>query len=95
MRVHDIQAYRKMDEKGSASVVSWNREILSFETCFNLVSAAVACAILESIWGLEPSSVITELRYLKPVTHHVMKYFHGRNQKPCLIRGKSEQQTEF
>ena len=30
-----------------------------------LVNAAVVCAILESISGLEPSSVITEPRYLK------------------------------
>ena len=45
------------------------REILlSFQTGFNLVNAAVVCAILESISGLEPSSVITEPRYLKLVT---------------------------
>ena len=36
------------------------REILlSFQTGFSLVSAAVVCAILKSISGLEPSSVIT------------------------------------
>ena len=45
------------------------REILlSIQTGFSLVNAAVACAILESISGLEPSSVITEPRYLKLVT---------------------------
>ena len=45
------------------------REIfLSFQPGFNLVNAAVVCAILESISGLEPSSVITEPRYLKLVT---------------------------
>ena len=45
------------------------REILlSFQTGFNLVSSAVVCATLESISGLEPSSVITEPRYLKLVT---------------------------
>ena len=45
------------------------REILlSFQTGFNLVSAAVDCAILDSIIsGLEPSSVVTEPRYLKLV----------------------------
>ena len=37
------------------------REILlSFQTAFNLVCAAVVCAILESISGFESSSVITE-----------------------------------
>ena len=45
------------------------REILlSIQTGFILVIAAVVCAILESISGLEPSSVITEPRYLKIVT---------------------------
>ena len=44
------------------------RGILSFQTSFSLVSAAVVCAILESISGLEPSSVITEPRFLKLVT---------------------------
>ena len=42
--------------------------LLSFQTGFNLVSAAVVCAILENISGLEPSSVITEPRHLKLVT---------------------------
>ena len=42
------------------------REILlSFQTGFNLVNAAVVCAILESISGFEPLSGITEPRYLK------------------------------
>ena len=45
------------------------REILlSFPTGFNLVNAAVVCAIPKSISGLEPLSVITEPRYLKFVT---------------------------
>ena len=42
--------------------------LLSFPTGFDLVNAAVVCAILESISGFEPSSVITEPRYLKLVT---------------------------
>ena len=45
------------------------REILlSSQTGSNVFNAAVVCAILESISGLEPSSVITEPRYLKLVT---------------------------
>ena len=45
------------------------REILlSIQIGFSLVSAAVACAILQSNSGLEPSSVITEPSYLKLVT---------------------------
>ena len=45
------------------------REILlSFRTGFNLVSTAVVYAILENISGFEPSSIITEPRYLKLVT---------------------------
>ena len=42
--------------------------LLLFQTGFSLVTAAVVCAILGSISGLEPSSVITEPRYLKLVT---------------------------
>ena len=41
---------------------------LSFHKGFNLVSAAVVCAILASISGLEPSSVVIDPMYLKLVT---------------------------
>ena len=70
MRAHDSQEYRKMDVTRESIIhISDLREIhLSFETDFTLVNAAVVCAILESISGLEPSSVITEPRYLKLVT---------------------------
>ena len=63
MRVHGSQAYRKMDvTKESISRILELREILlSFQTGFNLVNTAVAFAILDSISGLEPSSVITFL----------------------------------
>ena len=64
VRVHDSHAYRKMHvTKEHISHILELREILlSFQADFNLVNAAVVCAILESILGLEPSSVITELR---------------------------------
>ena len=70
MRVHVSQAHRKMDvTREHISHILVLREILlSFQIGFNLVSAAVVCAILESISGLESSSVITEHRYLKFVT---------------------------
>ena len=69
MRVHDSQACRKMDVTKRISRILELREILlSFQTGFNLVNAAVVFAILESISGLKPSSVITEPRYLKLVT---------------------------
>ena len=41
--------------------------LLLFQIGFSLVFAAVVFAILESISGLEPSSVITKPRYLKLV----------------------------
>ena len=68
--VHDSQACRKMDvTRECISCILELREILlSFQTGFNLVNAAVVCAILESIPGLEPSSVIIEPRYLMLVT---------------------------
>ena len=70
VRVHDSQAYRKIDVTRECIIrILEPREILlSFQTSFNLVNAAVVCAILESISGLEPSSVITEPRYLELVT---------------------------
>ena len=70
MRVHDSQAYRKMDvTRERISRILELREILMlFQIYFNLVNATLDCAILESILGLEPSSVITEPRYLKLVT---------------------------
>ena len=70
MRVHDSQVYKKMDvSRECINRILELREILSsFETGFSLVNAAVVCVILESISGLEPSSVITEPRYWKLVT---------------------------
>ena len=67
VRVHDSQAYRKMDvtRECISCILELTEILLSFQTGFNLVNAAVACAILESIPGLEPSSVITQPRYLR------------------------------
>ena len=67
--VHNSQAYRKIGvTRARISRILELKEILSFQTSFNLLDAAVVCASLESISGLEPSSVITEPRYLKLVT---------------------------
>ena len=70
MRVHDSQAYRKMDvtRERISRILELREILLSFQTGFSLVNAAVVCAILESISGFEPSSVITEPRYFKLVT---------------------------
>ena len=70
VRVHDLQTYRKMDltRKCINRILELREVLLSFQTGFNLANAAVVCAVLESILGLEPSSVITEPRYLKFVT---------------------------
>ena len=70
MRVHDSQTYRKMDvtRQCVSHILELKEILLSFQTGFSLVNAAVVCAVLRSISGLEPSSVITEPRYLKLVT---------------------------
>ena len=70
MRVHDSQAYKKMDvtRERISRILELREIVLSFQTGFSLVNAAVVCAVMESISGLEPSSVITEPRYLKLVT---------------------------
>ena len=44
------------------------RNTLSFQTGFSLLNADVVSAILDSVSGLEPSSIIIEPRYLKLVT---------------------------
>ena len=70
VRVRDLQAYKKMDVKRECitPILELREILLSFQTGFNLVNAAVVCGILESISGLELPSVITELRYFKLVT---------------------------
>ena len=70
MRVNDSHAFRKMDvtREHISHILELREILLSFQTGCNLVNAAVVRAILESILGLEPSSVITEPRYLKLVT---------------------------
>ena len=70
MRVDDSQAYMKIDVilERISHVLELRVILLSFQSGFNLVSAAVICAIQESISGLESSSVITDPRYLKLVT---------------------------
>ena len=68
--VHDSQAYGKMDvtRKRISRSLELREILLSFQTGFSLVNAAVVCTILESISDLEPSSVIAEPRYLELVT---------------------------
>ena len=65
-----IYKHRKMAvTRERISLILELREILlSIQTGFRLVNAAVVCAILETISGLKPSSVITEPRYLMLVT---------------------------
>ena len=63
MKVNDSQAYRKMDvtRERICLILELRDILLSIQTGFSLVNAAVVCAILEIILGFEPSSVITEL----------------------------------
>ena len=70
VRVHDSQAYRKMDvTREHISRILELREIrLSFQPGISLINAAVVCAVMESILDLEPSLLITDPRYLKLVT---------------------------
>ena len=77
VRVHDSQAYRKMNvtRECISRILELREILLSIQTGFSLVNAVVACAILESISGLEPSSVITEPRYLKLVTVSLLSIY--------------------
>ena len=69
VRAHDSHAYRKMNvtRERISRILELREILLSFQTGFCLVNAAVVCAILESISGLELSAFITEPRYLKLV----------------------------
>ena len=53
VKVHDSQAYRKMDVTSEriSRILELREILLSFQTGFSLVNAAVVCAILESISG--------------------------------------------
>ena len=70
VKVHDSQAYRNMEM--TRELISFTFDprgiLLSVEMGFSFVRAAVACAVLEKISGLEPSSETTALKYLKLVT---------------------------
>ena len=70
VRVHDLQAYSKMDVTMEciSHILELKEMLLSFQTGFSLVIAAVICAILACISGSEPSSVPSEPRYLELVT---------------------------
>ena len=65
MRIHDSQAYRKMDatKERTSPILEMRKIHLSFQTSFSLANAAVVYAILDSISGLEPSSVTTGPKY--------------------------------
>ena len=52
----------------SSRIFELREILLPFQTGLNLVRAAVVCAVLELISGLEPSSLVSEQRYLKHVT---------------------------
>ena len=58
VRVHDSHAYRKMDVIRVSRILELREMLLSFQTGFSLVNAAVVYVILESIPGLELSSVL-------------------------------------
>ena len=62
VRVKHSQSDRKIDvtRERISRPLELREILLSFQTGFSLVNAAVVCAILESMSGLELSSVIIE-----------------------------------
>ena len=70
MRISNDQTYAKTDmtREHISRILELREMLLSSQTGFSLVNAAVVCTILERTSGLEPSSVTTEPRYLKLVT---------------------------
>ena len=70
VKVHDSQAYKNMEMARERTSFTFDpRDTLLFvQMGCSFVRAVVACAILERISGLEPSSETTAPRYLKLVT---------------------------
>ena len=64
VRVHNSQAYRKMDvtRERISRILELREILLSIQTGFSLVNAIV-CAILEIISGLEPVVKTTVTRF--------------------------------
>ena len=56
MRVHDSQAYRRMDVTWEriSSILELREILLSFQTSFNLVNAAVVCSVTDE--GSKPEN---------------------------------------
>ena len=70
VRVYDLQAYREMNvtREHISRMLELREMLLPFQIAFSFGNAAVVCAIMKNISGLEPSSVTTEHRYFKLVT---------------------------
>ena len=59
VRVHDSEAHREMDvtREHIKRSLELREMLLSFQTGSNLVNAAVVCAVLESVSGLNPHQI--------------------------------------
>ena len=69
VKVHDSQAYRNKEmTRTLINFTSDTRDVLSLQISISFLRAAVACAILEKLSGLESSIETTAPRYLKCVT---------------------------
>ena len=98
VRVHDSQAYRKMDvtRERISRILELRETLLSIQIGFSLVNAAVACAILKSISGLEPSSVITKPSYHFPFRgfYHLLPHPSPLTTTDCQSPRSGELRTQ-
>ena len=98
MRVHDSQAYRKMDVtmERISRILQLREILLSIYTGFILVNAAVVCAVLESISGfLLFANMQLKIFFLDSFfTVYLLllcaTQIH-RSNKHCLLSGTREQ----
>ena len=67
MRVHDSQVYRMMDVRREriSRILELKKKLLSIQTGFNVVNAAVICTVLKIISSLEPLTDTTEAQVLE------------------------------
>ena len=93
VRVHDSQAYRKMDvtRERISRILELREKLLSFQTGFSFVNVAVACAILESravnYIMLHPHSVefFTLCSISRTPIDHAVHYLRVFDASFCLV----------
>ena len=88
VRINDSQAYRKMvvTSERISRILELREILLSFQTGFNLVNAAVVCAILECISTINHQPTYTMYITMKSVTQALGEASRlGHSERLCMV----------